>query len=297
MNDASPENAKAAAKTDADDATPKTLRSEAVELGRTVGFALLIALVLRVLLFQPYTIPSASMEPTLFEGDYIIVSKYIYGWSKHSIPLSPPLFRGRILSRTPSRGDVVVFKFPPDNEKDYIKRLIGLPGDRIQVKAGALFINDKPVQRVADGVGEATCPGMGVVSGVQRYQETLPNGRTFHTNSCLGVSGPADNTGVYVVPPNCYFMMGDNRDNSSDSRFNPLASPEIAAYNGCPWNPELDQALGGSGLESGVGFVPAENLEGRAELILFSWNHGASLFKPWTWILNARWDRFVHFLK
>src|SRR5882757_6003560 len=119
--------------------------NELVEVGKTVFYALLIALVLRVLLFQPFTIPSASMEPTLLEGDYIIVSKYSYGFSKHSIPLSPPLFHGRILGREPTRGDVIVFKLPRDNHVDYIKRLVGLPGDRLQVKHGTVYINDKPL--------------------------------------------------------------------------------------------------------------------------------------------------------
>jgi len=256
-----------------------------------------LAMVVRLILFQPFTIPSASMEPTLYEGDYIIVSKFAYGWSKHSIPFSPPLFRGRILSREPNRGDVIVFKLPRDNSKDYVKRLIGLPGDRIQVKAGLLYINDAPVKQVSLGVGEATCPGFGVVPGIPRYSETLPNGVTHRINSCVGSTGPADNTGVYVVPPKCYFMMGDNRDNSSDSRFNPMVTSEMAEYNGCPWDPALDEALGTSASEGGVGFVPAENLEGKADLILLSWRQGASLFKPWTWFLNARWDRFLHPLK
>ncbi len=274
-----------------------SLKAQASELGSTVFVALALAMVVRLLLFQPFTIPSASMEPTLYEGDYIIVSKFPYGWSKHSIPFSPPLFRGRILNHDPARGDVIVFKLPRDNSKDYITRLIGLPGDRIQVKAGLLYINDQAVKRVAGDAGDATCPGTGIVSGVPRYVETLPNGVAHKINSCLGATGPADNTAVYVVPPHCYFMMGDNRDNSSDSRFNPLATPEVAEYNGCPWDPALDEAMGVAALEGGVGFVPAENLEGRADLILFSWRQGASLFKPWTWVLNARWDRFVHPLK
>ena len=280
----------------AKDSPSSKASQDVLELVRTVGFALLIALVLRVVLFQPYTIPSASMEPTLYQGDYIIVSKYAYGWSKHSIPLSPPLFRGRVLAQTPHRGDIVVFKLPRDNSTDYIKRLIGLPGDRIQVKAGALYINDIAVKRVLAGAGEATCPGSGVTEQVPRYAETLPGGRTVTTNSCLGSTGPADNTAVYVVPTGCYFMMGDNRDNSSDSRFDPLSPPDIAAYNGCPWNSDVDAALGGAAMDAGVGFVPAEDLEGRAEIILFSWDPNVSLFLPWTWVLNARWTRFFHLL-
>jgi signal peptidase I len=274
-----------------------SLAEQASELGGTVFVALALAMVVRLLLFQPFTIPSASMEPTLYEGDYIIVSKFSYGWSRHSIQFSPPLFRGRVLGREPHRGDVIVFKLPRDNSKDYIKRLIGLPGDRIQVKGGQLYINDQAVKRTALQPGDATCPGLGVVPQVPRFAETLPNGVTHSINSCLGTTGPADNTGVYVVPPHCYFMMGDNRDNSSDSRFNPLVTPDVAEYNGCPWDPALDEALGAAALEGGVGFVPAENLEGKADLILFSWKPGASLFKPWTWFLEARWNRFLHPLK
>ncbi len=280
-----------------DEAPAPTLAAQASELGGTVFVALALAMVVRLLLFQPFTIPSASMEPTLYEGDYIVVSKFSYGWSRHSILFSPPLFRGRVLGREPTRGDVIVFKLPRDNSKDYIKRLIGLPGDRIQVKAGQLYINDVAERRTPLAAGDATCPGLGVVQQVPRYSETLPNGVVHSINSCLGATGPADNTGVYVVPPHCYFMMGDNRDNSSDSRFNPLVTPDVAAYNGCPWDPALDEALGAAALEGGVGFVPAENLEGKADLILFSWRQGASLFKPWTWFLNARWDRFLHPLR
>src|SRR6478736_4003213 len=125
--------------------------NEMVEVGKTVLYALLIALVLRVLLFQPFTIPSASMEPTLVEGDYIIVSKYSYGFSKHSIPLSPPLFNGRILFQAPNRGDIIVFKLPRDNKTDYIKRLVGLPGDHLQVKRGMVFINNQPIAQMPQG--------------------------------------------------------------------------------------------------------------------------------------------------
>src|SRR5579872_5997782 len=131
--------------------TARSAANEMVEVGKTVFYALLIALVLRVLLFQPFTIPSASMEPTLLEGDYIIVSKYSYGFSKHSIPLSPPLFNGRIFFHAPQRGDVIVFKLPRDNKTDYIKRLIGLPGDHVQIKHGVVYINDKPIPQTPQG--------------------------------------------------------------------------------------------------------------------------------------------------
>ena len=243
--------------------------NEWVEIIKTIVYALLIALVLRVLLFQPFTIPSASMEPNLFEGDYIIVSKYNYGYSRHSFPISLPesVLGGRILAHQPTRGDIVVFKLPRDNKTDYIKRLIGLPGDRIQVKQGLVYINDKPVvrKRMPDGTEDM---GYGV-RPVERFQETLPNGVTYMTNS-YGDNQDVDNTDVYVVPEGHYFMMGDNRDNSLDSRF-----PE----------------------EVGVGFVPFENLEGPAQIVLLSWTPGASIFKPWTWFMNARPSRYFHLLR
>jgi signal peptidase I len=164
---------------------------------------------------------------------------------------------------------VVVFKLPRDTsgKTDYIKRLIGLPGDRIQVKQGVVYINDQPVVRTPLPSGTEDM-GSGVTRPVQRYRETLPNGVTYTTNG-YSDDGDVDNTQVYVVPAGHYFMMGDNRDNSLDSRF-----PE----------------------EEGVGFVPAEDLEGPAQVVLLSWNPGASLFKPWTWV-NLRPSRFFHGLR
>lgn len=240
---------------------------ELVEVGKTVIYALLIALVLRVLLFQPFTIPSASMEPTLLEGDYIIVSKYSYGFSKHSIPLSPPLFSGRILGQQPQRGDIIVFKLPRDNTTDYIKRLVGLPGDHVQVKRGTVFINDKPVGQMPQG--QTTIDLGGFMTKADVIKETNPAGKSYLTYS-VDPSAPPENTDVYVVPEGQYFMMGDNRDNSLDSRF-----------------PKEND---------GVGFVPFENLEGKAQIILLSWSHGAALFKPWTWVMDARPSRFFHYL-
>ncbi|HEX4711571.1 signal peptidase I [Phenylobacterium sp.] len=243
--------------------------AEVVEIIKTIIYALLIALFLRVLFFQPYTIPSASMEPNLYEGDYIIVSKWTYGYSKHSIPLSPPLFSGRIFERPAHRGDIVVFKLPHDNSTDYIKRVIGLPGDRIQMKQGLLYLNGKQVPRVSLGTVREDS-GYGFMHDVTRYRETLPGGKSYVTND-FGPNGDLDNTDVYVVPEHHYFMMGDNRDNSSDSRVSPEAG--------------------------GVGYVPAENLEGKAQIILLSWKAGASIFKPWTWVLNAQPSRFFHLLQ
>jgi signal peptidase I len=237
--------------------------SETVELFKTVVAALGVALVLRVFLFQPFTIPSASMEPNLYQGDYIVVSKYAYGWSRHSMPFSPALFEGRLMSRGPARGDIVVFKLPRDGRTDYIKRVIGLPGDRIQVRGGVVYINGERVPRkMTASVREDS--GAGFVRDVMRFTETLPEGRRIHVND-YGTGAPLDDTDIFIVPEGHYFMMGDNRDNSLDSRL-----PE----------------------EEGVGFVPAENLVGKAEFILFAWDAKASLFKPWTWVLDAEPQRF-----
>ena len=251
-----------------EEAKKQTALGETVEVAKTVIYALAIALVLRILLFQPFTIPSASMEPTLLQGDYIIVSKFSYGYSRHSIPFSPPIFKGRLFGHAPNRGDVVVFKLPRDGHTDYIKRLIGLPGDRVQVKHGVIFINDKPIAQRPDGKVTMTSP-YGLTGQVDRFQETFSNGKV-HVGYSMDPSADIENTGVFLVPEKHYFMMGDNRDNSLDSRV-----PE----------------------EIGVGFVPEENLVGKAEIILLSWHDKASIFKPWTWVLDARPSRFFRILK
>jgi signal peptidase I len=255
---------------------------ETVEIIKTVVYALGIALFLRVLFFQPFTIPSESMEPALLKGDYIIVSKWSYGYSRHSIPFSPPIFSGRIFGSQPHRGDIVVFKLPRDGHTDYIKRLIGLPGDRIQVRDGVVFVNGQAIPRQV--VGPTEDPGARGLM-VQQVRETMPGGPSYITFD----QGPqqADNTTVYTVPQNCYFFMGDNRDNSLDSRFNPgLAGQDD---HGCRWNIPADAEIG---FQAGVGFVPAENLVGKAQIILLSWDEEASLFKPWTWFTHARPGRF-----
>ena len=250
----------------------RTTAEEVVEIVKTVFYALLIALFLRVLLFQPFTIPSASMEPTLLEGDYIIVSKYSYGYSRHSIPFSPPVLKGRLFQRSPERGDIIVFKLPRDNRTDYIKRLIGLPGDRVQVKAGAVWVNDKPIERTALPVAVVDT-GYGFSRPVMRFEEKVGEDRRYVTydfgNERTGPND-VDNTGVFIVPEGHYFFMGDNRDNSLDSRV-PMAA--------------------------GVGMVPAENLVGKAQIILLSWHREAALFKPWTWFTEARPSRFFRILR
>jgi signal peptidase I len=277
--------------------TTDALRSRPAKRGRInlVGEAaaligmLLIFLLLRIFIFQPYTIPSSSEEPNLLQGDYIIVWKGSYGWSKHSFPFSPPLFSGRIFFHAPQRGDIVVFKLPRvlDGHVDYIKRLVGLPGDRIQVKNAVVYINGRPIPRteLAPGMGEAPS-GYGPV---QRYMETASNGRQYIVQQAEN-DGVADNTGVYVVPPHCYFMMGDNRDNSLDSRFDPAMPAEASGSATCGWDPALDQYLPP---ESGVGFVPEEDLVGKAVLVLFSWDPRADGRDDGTRVLGLRTNRFA----
>ena len=236
--------------------------NETIEILKTIFFALLIALVLRTVAFQPFTIPSASMEPNLYEGDYIVVSKWSYGYSRHSILGSPPLFSGRILAQAPHRGDIVVFKLPRDNKTDYIKRLIGLPGDRIQMIDNVLHINGQPVRDVVVSRQDVTnMYGLPVIE----LRETFPDGSKTFTIQDFGPGMSLDDTPVFEVPAGHYFMMGDNRDNSTDSR--------------------VDQS-------SGVGLVPEENLIGKAQIIMFSWQPGASLWNPVSWFSKVRPSRF-----
>ncbi|MCV0397670.1 MAG: signal peptidase I [Rhizobiaceae bacterium] len=236
-------------------------------LGETVSVivqALLLALVIRTLFFQPFSIPSGSMRPTLLEGDYLFVTKWAYGYSRHSLPFSPPLFDGRIWDGVPERGDVVVFKFPPNPSLDYIKRVIGLPGDRVQMRDGELWLNGERVPREKTGtIEDADITEM--QGPVDVYRETLPNGVSYDTLD-LSPNSIGDETREFVVPEGHYFMMGDNRDNSTDSRFN-------------------------------VGFVPHENLVGRANIIFFSIAGGASPLEIWRWPTEVRLGRFFDFVE
>ena len=254
---------------------------------QTIAVALIVALAIKTLVFQPFTIPSASEEPNLYEGDYVVVSKWPYGYSHHSILFSPPLFKGRVFFSPPRRGDVIVFKLPSSGHVDYIKRLVGLPGDRLQVRGGRLYINGKPLPVTPDKT--VTVDDRLVTEEAAWRRETNPEGRRYLTQIHGAGAEAGDNTGVYVVPPRCYFMMGDNRENSLDSRFDPGLSPDDPKLGGCGWDSRVDGFLPP---EAGVGFVPEENLVGRAEIVLLSWNRGASIFKPWTW-LDLRPDRFL----
>ncbi len=245
-----------------------------METIKTVVYALLIAGVFRTLFFQPFWIPSSSMKDTLLIGDFLFVNKMAYGYSAVSCPFSLCPISGRILGREPKQGDVVVFRHPVNGE-DYVKRLIGLPGDKIQVKDGVLFVNGVEAKQEPDGMFQETYERQGPVGGLPRCQnrpagpgdvclkekfiETLPNG-VRHSILNIG-QGRLDNTKVYTVPEGHYFFMGDNRDNSTDSRV-----PQTA---------------------QGVGFVPFENLIGRVDRIMFS-SAGRSMFYFWTW----RADRF-----
>ncbi|HWT08648.1 MAG TPA: signal peptidase I [Roseomonas sp.] len=235
-----------------------------LESVKTILYAALIAIGIRTVAFEPFNIPSGSMIPTLLVGDYLFVSKFSYGYSRHSMPFSPNLFDGRVFGSLPRRGDVAVFKLPRDGTTDYIKRIIGLPGDRIQVRAGILHVNGQAVRR--ESLGPYTVEGDGPRMTVRRYLETLPaaNGQPGVSHQILESTddGPFDNTPEFRVPEGHIFAMGDNRDNSLDSR----------AMNA-------------------VGFIPIENLVGRAEFIFFSVDGSASWWEVWAWPFAIRWSR------
>lgn len=228
---------------------------------RTIFYAILIALVVRTFAYEPFNIPSASMYPTLLEGDYLFVSKFSYGYSQHSLPFSLPLIDGRVWFTEPERGDVAVFKLPRDNSTDYIKRIVGLPGDRIQVMDGILYVNDDPVERIRteDFIDENR---YGEFKRHTQYEETLPNG-VKHRILEISDRRPMDNTDVYTVPEGHYFGMGDNRDQSQDSR-----------------------------VESQVGYIHKDDIVGRAERLFFSVDGSKGRFlELWKWPFAIRYNR------
>ncbi len=230
------------------------------ETVRIICYAILLSIVFRTFAYEPFNIPSSSMVPTLLVGDYLFVSKTSYGYSRYSLPFGLPLIPGRIYFTPPERGDVAVFKLPRDNETDYIKRIIGLPGDRIQVTDGRLHINGEVVERKR--IGEYVMRNKrGDFRSMPLYIETLPGGRS-HRIIEMSDGAQMDNTEEYLVPEGHYFAMGDNRDNSMDSR-----------------------------VQAGVGFVPEVNLVGRAERLFFSQDGSAKVWQFWKWPFAIRYGR------
>tara|TARA_E500000331_G_scaffold338498_1_gene367780 strand:+ start:1124 stop:1858 length:735 start_codon:yes stop_codon:yes gene_type:complete len=232
-----------------------------IENLKTLFYALIIAIIIRSLLIQPFYIPSSSMEPNLLVGDRLFVTKYSYGYSRHSFPFSPPIFKNRIMSNEPKRGDVVVFKTPADNRTDYIKRLVGLPGDIIQFIDSNLHINNSEVLKSRISKDDKIFCGKNIID-VFTFEEILPNKKKHNTVYLKDFT--YQNSDKFIVPENHYFFLGDNRDCSKDSRF--LAS---------------------------VGYVHKDNLVGKAQFIFFSSDKNkGNIFSFWKWNQSLRFDRF-----
>ena len=242
---------------------PLNAKEEFVEFAKTALIAVFLAILIRTFLFEPFNIPSGSMKPSLLVGDYLFVNKPAYGYSRYSFPFGLAPLQGRVWDKEPQRGDVIVFKLPTQPNVDYIKRLVALPGETVQVLDGRLYINGEIVPREAVGIKEGDGPeGEGVP--MYHYIETLPGGVT-HEIYEESDSEILDNTPVFEVPEGHYFMMGDNRDNSQDSRV-----PHV------------------------VGYVPYENIVGRADFLFFSTNGTAGLFEFWKWPWTLRYERFFN---
>nr|WP_025886345.1 signal peptidase I [Asaia prunellae] len=251
------------------EATPSKRKEDTpLEIVRFVAIWVIILLAIRTVFVEPFNIPSASMIPTLQVGDYIVVTKFDYGWSRFSMPFSPHLFEGRIWGATPHRGDVAVFRYTQNNSIDYIKRIIGLPGDHIQMRAGELYLNGSLVPRQSLGaysvMDENRLPQTGI-----RYLETLPGsaGAPPVTHQILKQTdeGEQNDTREYVVPEGYFFAMGDNRDNSGDSRF------------------QRDNGVD-------LGYVPMVNLVGKARFVFFSYEAIHPLWQFWQWPFEIRWS-------
>ena len=227
---------------------------------KTFFIAILIALTLRTFAFEPFSIPSGSMKPTLLEGDYLFVSKYSFGYSKHSFPMSFPSFSGRLFGKYPKRGDVAVFKFTQNTRIDYIKRIVGLPGDTVQVKDGILYLNNTAIDRKLKGPWRAKDRN-NIMQTYTRYEENLSDNFIYDVLDATP-NGMLDNTDIYTVPAGHIFAMGDNRDQSSDSR-----------------------------ILSQLGFIPFDHLVGKAQIIFYSRDRSEPIWKLWLWPSSVRLER------
>ena len=242
------------------------MKKKIIENVKTIIYALIIAIIIRSFLFQPFYIPSSSMEPNLLVGDRLFVSKYSYGYSRHSLPFSPNFSNKRYFSKNPERGDIIVFKTPVDNRTDYIKRLIGIPGDTIQIINGDIYLNNKIIQRNKIEISININCGKEILN-VDAYEEELQNGKKYI--AVYRKQGTMQNTDKFIVPEQHYFFMGDNRDCSKDSRF-----------------------------LSSVGYVNFNNFVGKAELIFFSNDKKlGNFFKFWKWNKTVRTSRFFKKIK
>lgn len=239
---------------------PLSAKEEISEFAKTIMVAVVLALIIRTFLYEPFNIPSGSMKPTLLVGDYLFVNKPAYGYSRHSFPFGFAPIEGRVWSKTPERGDVVVFKLPSNHYIDYIKRVVGLPGETVQVRNGRLYINGEMIPREYLSTKSVVDEQRGEVI-MTEYIETLPGNIKHHIYE-EGDSMPLDNTDVYTIPQGHYFMMGDNRDNSQDSRVTSMVGP-----------------------------VPYELIIGKADFLFFSTNGHASLFEIWKWPWSIRYER------